>query len=207
MFQSPWNLPEGPEVPVWSDVSAWNQQAYGSGAPGKRRNVVEWGCPQSTIVGHFLRRLLAGSNLSGDRRRSAPIELMKDVWRTLRERDGRNMYTRNLKNLGWGDAHFENGCSDELVDAIVAWGSEEQIQDCFDAHLKAGATHVCFLPIRADDESLPHLRRRRGVRPRCVARTDDPQQCSRAGGSPPVALLRPGPGVGSAPSPFGRGSG
>ena len=67
-------------------------------------------------------------------------------------------YTRNLRNLGWGDAHFENGCSDELVDAIVAWGSEEQIQDRFDAHLKAGATHVCFLPIRADDESLPDLR-------------------------------------------------
>lgn len=67
-------------------------------------------------------------------------------------------YTRNLKNLGWGDAHFENGCSDELVDAIVAWGNEEQIRDRFDAHLKAGATHVCFLPIRADDESLPDLR-------------------------------------------------
>ena len=67
-------------------------------------------------------------------------------------------YTRNLKNLGWEDTHFENGCSDELVDAIVAWGSEEQIQDRFDAHLKAGATHVCFLPIRADDESLPDLR-------------------------------------------------
>lgn len=67
-------------------------------------------------------------------------------------------YTNNLKNLGWTDEHFENGCSDELVDAIVAWGSEEQIQDRFDAHLKAGATHVCFLPIRSDDESVPDMR-------------------------------------------------
>jgi len=30
-------------------------------------------------------------------------------------------YTNNLKNLGWADAEFENGCSDRLVDAIVAW--------------------------------------------------------------------------------------
>ena len=87
------NLPEGPEVPVWSDVSTWNQQAYGSGAPGNRRNVVEWGGSRSTIVGHFLRRLLADSNLSGDRRRSASIELMQDVWRTLREHDGSNIRT------------------------------------------------------------------------------------------------------------------
>ena len=67
-------------------------------------------------------------------------------------------YTNNLKNLGWKDADFEDGCSDALVDAIVAWGSEEQIQDRIDAHLKAGATHVCFLPVKADDESLPDMR-------------------------------------------------
>ena len=67
-------------------------------------------------------------------------------------------YTRNLKNLGWPDEAFENGCNDELVDAIVAWGSEEKIQDRIDAHLNAGATHVCLLPIRADDEALPDPR-------------------------------------------------
>jgi probable F420-dependent oxidoreductase len=67
-------------------------------------------------------------------------------------------YTNNLKNLGWKDADFEDGCSDALVDAIVAWGSEEQIQYRIDAHLKAGATHVCFLPVKVDDESLPDMR-------------------------------------------------
>ncbi len=67
-------------------------------------------------------------------------------------------YTKNLKNLGWKDEEFENGCSDALVDAIVAWGSEEKIQDRIDAHLKAGATHVCILPVRADNESLPDPR-------------------------------------------------
>jgi probable F420-dependent oxidoreductase len=67
-------------------------------------------------------------------------------------------YTNNLKALGFQDADFENGCSDRLVDAIVAWGTEDKIHDRIDAHLKAGATHVCILPIRWDNEVLPDLR-------------------------------------------------
>ena len=67
-------------------------------------------------------------------------------------------YTNNLKNLGWQDKDFENGCSDALVDAIVAWGSADKIRERIDAHLKAGASHVCILPIRVDNESLPDPR-------------------------------------------------
>jgi probable F420-dependent oxidoreductase len=66
-------------------------------------------------------------------------------------------YTNNLKALGWKDEEFANGCSDKLVDAIVAWGTEDQIRARIDAHLKAGATHVCILPLRVDNESLPDL--------------------------------------------------
>src|ERR1700722_15154311 len=67
-------------------------------------------------------------------------------------------YTNNLKALGWADSEFENGCSDRLVDAIVAWGNEEKIQDRIDAHLKAGASHVCILPLRADSAPQPDMR-------------------------------------------------
>jgi len=67
-------------------------------------------------------------------------------------------YTNNLKALGWKDEDFQNGCSDALVDAIVAWGNEQNIHDRIEAHLKAGATHVCVLPIRSDNESLPDPR-------------------------------------------------
>ena len=67
-------------------------------------------------------------------------------------------YTNNLKALGWADSEFENGCSDRLVDAIVAWGNEEKIRDRIDAHLKAGASHVCILPLRADSAPLPDMR-------------------------------------------------
>ncbi len=67
-------------------------------------------------------------------------------------------YTNNLKALGWADGEFENGCSDRLVDAIVAWGTEDKIRDRIDAHLKAGATHVCILPLRSDNAPLPDER-------------------------------------------------
>jgi probable F420-dependent oxidoreductase len=67
-------------------------------------------------------------------------------------------YTNNLKALGWKDEDFANGCSDALVDALVAWGNEDKIRGRIDAHLKAGATHVCILPLSVDSETLPDMR-------------------------------------------------
>jgi probable F420-dependent oxidoreductase len=75
-------------------------------------------------------------------------------------------YTNNLKALGWADKEFENGCSDALVDAIVAWGSETRIRERIDAHLKAGASHVCILPIRSDNAPLPDARAVEAFAPR-----------------------------------------
>jgi probable F420-dependent oxidoreductase len=67
-------------------------------------------------------------------------------------------YTNNLRALGWRDAEFANGCSDRLVDAIVAWGGENRIRERIEMHFKAGATHVCLQAIRADGEPGPDLR-------------------------------------------------
>jgi len=75
-------------------------------------------------------------------------------------------YTNNLKALGYPDADFADGCSDRLVDDIVAWGTEDKIRDRIEAHLKAGATHVCILPIRADNELLPDPRAVEAFAPR-----------------------------------------
>ena len=79
------SLPEGAGTPVWSDISPWPQQAFGTAPPGRRRNVLRWGGPQTAIVSHFLRRLLADSDLSDDGKRSASIELMTEIWRALRD--------------------------------------------------------------------------------------------------------------------------
>jgi probable F420-dependent oxidoreductase len=75
-------------------------------------------------------------------------------------------YTNNLKNLGWKDEEFENGCSDRLVDAIVAWGTETQINDRIQAHFKAGATHVCIQPLRTDMANLPDERAMEALAPK-----------------------------------------
>ncbi len=64
-------------------------------------------------------------------------------------------YTNNLKALGYTDTDFADGCSDRLVDAVVAWGTETQIRDRINAHLKAGATHVCILPLTSPYTTLP----------------------------------------------------
>ena len=50
------------------------------------------------------------------------------------------------------------GGRDRLVDAIVAWGTEDKIRDRIQAHFRAGATHVCIQPLRSDNQPLPDLR-------------------------------------------------
>jgi probable F420-dependent oxidoreductase len=53
-------------------------------------------------------------------------------------------YVRNLRRLGFDDADFAEGGSDRLVRGLVAWGDEAAIAARIDAHLEAGADHVCL---------------------------------------------------------------
>jgi probable F420-dependent oxidoreductase len=59
-------------------------------------------------------------------------------------------YQNNLLQFGFSEADFEDGGSDKLVDAIVAWGDEKTIWDRVQAHYDAGANHVCIQPFRTD---------------------------------------------------------
>ena len=82
------DLPDDTAAPAWENVSPQRTQiAYMGSKPRGVKNVREWGGPQSAIISHFLCRLLTGSRLSDNERRSASVKLMKDVWQTLRERD------------------------------------------------------------------------------------------------------------------------
>ena len=62
-----------------------------------------------------------------------------------------------LKWLGFADADFEDGGSDRLVDAIVAWGDDDAIAARIQAHHDAGADHVCIQPFRPDGKPGPDL--------------------------------------------------
>ncbi len=59
-------------------------------------------------------------------------------------------YRRHLRRMGFGDADFEAGGSDRLIDAIFAWGDESAIRERLEAHLSAGADHVVVEPIDPD---------------------------------------------------------
>lgn len=67
-------------------------------------------------------------------------------------------YQNNLRWLGYEDADFENGGSDRLVDAIVAWGDADAIARRIQEHREAGADHVCIQPLRPDGQPGPDLR-------------------------------------------------
>jgi probable F420-dependent oxidoreductase len=63
-------------------------------------------------------------------------------------------YWNNLLRLGFTEADRENGGSDRLVDAIVVWGTAQQVADRVKQHHDAGADHVCVQVLR-DDIQIP----------------------------------------------------
>lgn len=64
-------------------------------------------------------------------------------------------YFNNLKRLGFDESDWSDGGSDRLVDAIVAWGTEEQIAKRVAEHHSAGADHVCVQVLQADPRTAP----------------------------------------------------
>lgn len=64
-------------------------------------------------------------------------------------------YQNNLRRLGFGDDDFDDGGSDRLVDAIVAWGNLDQVVARVGAHFDAGADHVCIQALEEDPRAVP----------------------------------------------------
>ncbi len=63
-------------------------------------------------------------------------------------------YQNNLVRLGYDRQAVSDG-ADEVVDAIVAWGDEDAIRTRTQAHLDAGADHVCVQVLQADPAAIP----------------------------------------------------
>jgi probable F420-dependent oxidoreductase len=64
-------------------------------------------------------------------------------------------YANNLRRLGWGDDDLADGGSDALVDALVAWGDPDAVVARVQAHVDAGADHVCLQVLDRDVTKLP----------------------------------------------------
>jgi probable F420-dependent oxidoreductase len=56
-------------------------------------------------------------------------------------------YANSVRSLGFTPEDLTGGVSDRLVDALLAWGTKEQLRDSLDAQFKAGADHICILPL------------------------------------------------------------
>jgi probable F420-dependent oxidoreductase len=64
-------------------------------------------------------------------------------------------YTSNLRRFGFTDDDINNGGSDRLVDAIVAWGDLDTVLARVRAQHDAGADHVCLQVLAADPRAMP----------------------------------------------------
>src|SRR5882724_921721 len=64
-------------------------------------------------------------------------------------------FQRLWQRLGFGEEDLAHGGSDRFVDAMVAWGDEAAIRQRLQAHVEAGASHVCIQPLHPDGQPLP----------------------------------------------------
>jgi len=63
-------------------------------------------------------------------------------------------YANNLMRLGYTEEELTNA-DDRVVDAIVAWGTLDDVLDRVKAHHDAGANHVCIQVLEADRAAVP----------------------------------------------------
>lgn len=66
-------------------------------------------------------------------------------------------YANNLRRLGWAEQDLA-GPTDRLVDAVVAWGTQDAIIDRISAHFRGGADHVCVQPLASQAALIPFER-------------------------------------------------
>jgi len=64
---------------------------------------------------------------------------------------GLSNYTKNLLEFGFSEDDFRDGGSDKLIDAVIPHGSPEVVAAHIEAHLDAGADHVCIQPLGYDE--------------------------------------------------------
>jgi hypothetical protein len=56
-------------------------------------------------------------------------------------------YRNCLLSMGFDEDDFKDGGSDRLIDAIVAWGTRDQLLQRLEAQFAAGADHINVLPL------------------------------------------------------------
>ena len=68
---------------------------------------------------------------------------------------GQPNYRRSFLRQGFADDDLDDGGSDRLIDAIVAWGTIEDVTRRVGEHRDAGASHVAVQLLTSDMAQLP----------------------------------------------------
>lgn len=84
-----------------------------------------------------------------------PVEARRLARKATAYYMGLDYYHRAWRALGFSNADFENGGSDALIDALVAWGDVDTVHARIDAHRKAGATRCVIIPLNAAGGGAP----------------------------------------------------
>jgi len=61
-------------------------------------------------------------------------------------------YLNHWLRLGFTPADMQNGGSDRLIDAMINWGTADDVKRQIRAHFEAGATHVCIRPVHPNGD-------------------------------------------------------
>lgn len=72
-------------------------------------------------------------------------------------------YTANLRRLGFTDSDLAGSGSDELIDALIAHGSLEDVVAEVGGHIEAGADHVCLQLLSDPEPGYAELARGLGL--------------------------------------------
>ena len=65
--------------------------------------------------------------------------------------------------MGFTEADLSNGGSDAFIDAMVLWGTADQVKQGLRAHFAAGATHVAIQPVHAEGDAAARDRDHAGA--------------------------------------------
>lgn len=78
-------------------------------------------------------------------------------------------YRGNLMRAGFEENELDEGGSDRVVDAVVAWGDLDALVQRVREHLSAGATHVCIQPLSSSNPARPDVELLEALAPRLCA--------------------------------------
>jgi probable F420-dependent oxidoreductase len=79
-------------------------------------------------------------------------------------------YRNNLARLGWSEEEVQGAGSDDIFDAIVAWGDRDQVAERIRAVFEAGADQVVLNLVTADPKK-PYVEELRLLAPQGGGRT------------------------------------